>query len=70
MTKKDFIALADMLKNTMPVQNSSDRSSTEYHHCLGEISQWFKMKNALADFCKSQNPKFNREKFMDYIEKP
>jgi hypothetical protein len=48
MTKKDFIALADHLRNTN-VQFSPDHLKV------------------LADFCKTQNPDFKRDRWFAYI---
>ena len=52
MTKKHFIALADKIKAIKP--NMAILS--------GEL-----MVIALADFCQEQNPRFNRERWIDYI---
>ena len=52
MTKKHFIALADMLitANTL-AGNPFEQIHIEF----------------LADFCASQNPNFNRERWLGYI---
>ena len=50
MTKKNFIALADAVRN-----------GTE----LIALTQ--PQVEALADFCQSQNPNFNRERWLGYI---
>jgi len=57
MTKKHFIALADAIKG----ENQSDQ--------LTGTSLAFKERTllALADFCESQNPNFNRERWLSYI---
>lgn len=52
MTKKHFIELADTLRNNLP-ENEDERCN---------------LLNVLADFCQSQNPNFNRSRWMDYIE--
>jgi hypothetical protein len=51
MSKKDFIALADAIN---AVENDDD---------------WFSSRqlNILADFCQSQNPNFNRDRWLGYI---
>ena len=55
MTKKHFIALADVLRTIKPTDKSFQRM------------QWNIDVNALADFCYSQNPNFNRSRWMGYI---
>jgi hypothetical protein len=54
MTKKHFIALADAIRKY--------EMGCAYH-------EWFteSQVKALADFCQSQNPRFNRERWLDYI---
>lgn len=52
MTKKHFIALADTIK-----QHNTGPYEQFTH---GQIL-------ALAYFCQSQNPNFNRERWLDYI---
>ena len=54
MTKKHFIALADHIRKC----NGNIHAS--YHLNPGQI-------NDLADFCQSQNPRFNRERWIGYI---
>lgn len=49
MTKKHFIALADMIK-------------------WGYPSSWTEFQlDQLASFCGTQNPRFNRERWLGYI---
>lgn len=57
MTKKHFIQLADTIKN---------------HNALCEDSHSNKVFNEvqigqLANFCASQNPNFDRNRWFDYI---
>ena len=54
MTKKHFIALADAIRDSNAAKNDA-----QYFYD-GQIS-------ALADFCASQNPRFNRQRWLDYI---
>jgi hypothetical protein len=56
MTKQNFIALADVIIASAP----QDRSSQ------GTFSRSAILE--LADFCASQNPKFMRQRWLDYIE--
>ena len=52
MTKKHFIALADAVR----------KHNKLYVYEFGE----FQLKT-LADFCQSQNPRFDRQRWLDYI---
>ena len=52
MTKKNFIELANVIRNH---NDCPDCAFT-----IGQISR-------LADFCQSQNPNFNRERWISYI---
>ena len=59
MTKKHFIALADALKRNTPDPESN---------ALEDEQPFFQnIVNDIADFCQSQNPQFNRERWLDYI---
>jgi len=50
MSKKDFIALANTIReNSCGVPFNADQL------------------DLLADFCKGQNPRFNRERWLGYI---
>lgn len=52
MTKKDFIALADLIR----IAN------------LNEPNRFTESAiRLLADFCASQNPNFKRDRWLDYI---
>lgn len=53
MTKRHFIQLANVIRgyNANPLQNSFTPAQVE----------------ELADFCENQNPRFNRERWLDYI---
>ena len=55
MTKKHFIALADMIKKHNTSGMAGGRPFYSDHI------------NALCDFCEEQNPMFNRERFKGYI---
>ncbi len=54
MTKQHFIALADAIKQ-------AQRSS----YLFAPFSQ--EQIKVLADFCKAQNPRFNRARWLAYI---
>ena len=53
MSKKDFIALADIIRKV-----NADDSATPFTDF--QIDE-------LADFCQSQNPNFDRYRWLDYI---
>ena len=58
MSKKDFIALADAIRESNERFESgavTAKRFTEEHCCV------------LADFCQSQNRNFMRERWLDYI---
>lgn len=54
MTKRHFIALADAVRN---LSTHDDGESLELAHVI----------ETLADFCQSQNPNFNRERWLAYV---
>jgi|WetSurMetagenome_2_1015567.scaffolds.fasta_scaffold01336_6 hypothetical protein len=54
MSKKHFIELAACLKRTEP--RNPDR------HC-----QWALMRDAIADLCAADNPRFDRARWLAYI---
>lgn len=56
MTKKNFVALANTLRVTKPSRNLE-----------GHFRQWEDDVHALADFCAAQNPRFNRARWLAYI---
>ena len=57
MSKKDFIALAGTIRRTNRVCDN----------CGHEREFGPKAIETLADFCQSQNPNFNRERWLGYI---
>ena len=59
MSKKDFIALADALRNAdcWEVSIATDERFMVDSDLL----------RLLADFCQSQSPNFMRERWLDYI---
>ena len=61
MSKKHFIALAQVLMDTKPQPNDPTWDYAE------AILQWERIRNALADFCEDQNPRFNRERWLGFI---
>lgn len=57
MTKKDFINLADVVREQRPYLLDGQEA---YH-------TWERVRDTLADFCSRQNPDFKRERWLDYI---
>lgn len=57
MSKKDFIALADVVKGLEP----------EFQSSAGSRYDWVIMRDRIAAFCAAQNPAFNRERWFAYI---
>ena len=55
LTKKHFIALADHIREFNKPEGASEPFS-EYQ--IG----------TLADFCEEQNPQFNRQRWLDYVD--
>ena len=61
MTKKDFIALADAIREY-------NAGFQPYTNPAGSTVPFtFQQLNALADFCQSQNPNFKRSRWLAYI---
>ena len=62
MSKKHFIALADMVRDSEPIKlNQKDSRASAEHR------QWEVMRDKLADFCATQNPRFIRGRWLGYI---
>ncbi len=62
MTKKHFIALADVVRERYTTLDDSQRE--------GVVAARYELEAviyALADFCSQQNPRFNRSRWMDYV---
>lgn len=57
MSKKDFIALADMIREHNVVAGNN----------VGYTAFNADQLEALADFCRSQNNNFMRDRWLDYI---
>jgi len=64
MSKKDFIALADMI-----IRNNRMADSGEIDYDLGRVPERFNFSHiiALADHCKANNRNFMRDRWLDYI---
>lgn len=66
MTKQHFIALADVLKTLDPRKDAMFLGIDEGEK--GMVGQHIMTVGKLADFCQSQNPRFNRERWLAYID--
>jgi len=61
MSKKDFIALADMIREY-------DRHAHEAGtNCVSPLKFGHTQLLALAEFCHKQNPRFMKYRWLDYI---
>jgi len=58
MTKKDFIALADALRETL-IQATDENGS--------DLVNREDVIDDLVDFCKQQNPNFMENRWRDYL---
>ena len=67
MSKKHFIALAETVRASRPGGVGNPAAEADPHY-IGERQQWEWMRDRLADFCAAQNPRFNRERWIGYIE--
>jgi hypothetical protein len=57
MSKRDFVALADSLRAEKPGENWNPNKQV----------QWELDVKAVADVCARSNPRFMRERWMDYV---
>ncbi len=67
MTKKHFIALADAIRATKPEHTGEYDDGTTIGEMNARVNQWDKDVVMLADFCKQQNDRFDRERWLGYI---
>lgn len=68
MSKKHFIALADLLRHNKPVGLKDETGQFAEGRDIGRMAMWARMVEVLADFCQEQNHQFNRERWLDYID--
>lgn len=62
MTKKDFIAIGSVLEELHP---SSLR--LEEDEARGAERQWARTVERLADLFQTKNPRFMRERWLDFV---
>ncbi len=69
MTRTNFIALADKMRQSKPVYNQvpTDSEYTKGYE-NGRESQHNFLIEQLADFCERQNPQFKRDRWISYIQ--
>jgi hypothetical protein len=69
MSKQDFIALANVVRELWPNLAIPANLSTPQAHAEknGQQAQWLKTREALADFCAQQNSNFKRDRWLSYI---
>jgi len=58
MSKQDFIALADTIRQYNAERNEGDLNSPPFNSSQIMALEWF---------CAAQNPRFNRARWLDYI---
>lgn len=63
MTKKHFIALANRLRTTKPTAVDI----RNHMEVTLRLKQWEQDRDMLADFCQSQNSRFDRSRWLAYI---
>lgn len=68
MPKKHFIELALMVRNCKPDSESHPTERVNANLYRGKLEQWTSMRDELARFCKSQNGRFDRERWINYID--
>ena len=61
MTKKDFIVLANFIKEHS--QNAKKKENKEDGEHVFDTSQII----TLANFCQAQNPNFDRDRWLNYV---
>lgn len=60
MTKKHFIKLADAIRATKPTWEADGSD-------VPALLQWNRTVRSVAAFCEAQNPRFNRERWINYV---
>jgi len=66
MTKKHFIALADALKAIKPTL-PPESQSLSYVMAVGRDAQWQATVDAIGSLCAQDNPSFDRQLWIGYI---
>ena len=63
MTKKHFVELADALRRSRPGYSKTGMTDAE----TAARVQWQACVDSIAEFCLSQNPRFQRNLWLAYI---
>ena len=66
MSRKDFIALGDMMRITRPMFSEVNPVVTSYNQ--GRLDMWVQHRDSLAGFFATTYPNFNREVWLRYVE--
>ena len=70
MTRKHYIAIADMLARRQPyVSNDPEEEDYSYGKMRGALSEWEGIRDDLCDLFKADNPNFDRQKFVEATER-
>ena len=67
MTKRHFIALAELLRTLEPSMQKGYNSVFDEHGQRVAHRQWEQTRDALADFCQRYNSHFLRQRWLGYI---
>ena len=71
MSKKDFIALADLVREFQIYLDGWSWLEESANHgkmpMVNTERAKIELKSRLADFCKQQNPEFKRDRWIGYI---
>lgn len=68
MTKRHFVALAEVFRAVKPELPSGFEDAQTYAQKCAHFCQWERDRDAMALFCQAQNPQFDRERWLGYIE--
>lgn len=68
MTKQNFIALADTIRQAKPISTLPGMSPFGEGYDAGRASMWGYMCEVMADYCAAQSTQFNRDRWLGYID--
>ncbi len=68
MSKKHFIALAEMIRYNKPNPENTQAGSPARDYLNGRLAEWEILTEKLADFCALQNHNFKRDRWISYIK--
>jgi len=67
MTKKHFIELADVIRKQKPIFVDGDSHKRGGEYLAGRLEMWEWMRDRIADFCATQNSRFDRARWLGYV---